>query len=226
MSTRIAVLASGRGSNLQAVLDAIADGRLDAQVVGVFSDRADAAALQRVPPPQRWASAPRTHADRSAFDTALANAVAAVQPDWVLCAGYMRILGDAFVQRFDGRLLNIHPSLLPKYRGLHTHRRALQAGDAEHGASVHFVIPELDAGAVIAQARVPVLPHDDEDTLAARVLAVEHPVLVHVLQLAAQGRLGERDGVPMLDGQALFTPLRLECAPAGHALVPGNPHPH
>ncbi len=226
MGIRIAVLASGRGSNLQAVLDAIACGQLDARVVGVFSDRPDAAALQRVPAAQRWASAPRRHPDRAAFEAALAEAVAAARPDWVLCAGYMRILGDAFVQRFQGRLLNIHPSLLPRYRGLHTHRRALEAGDTLHGASVHFVVPELDAGAVVAQAQVPVLPDDDEASLAARVLAVEHPLLVQVLRLAAQGRLDERDGVPLLDGQPLFTPLRLECALPGHVLVPGTPHPH
>ena len=126
----------------------------------------------------------------------------------------MRILGDAFVARFRGRLLNIHPSLLPRHRGLRTHRRALEAGDAEHGASVHFVVPELDAGAVIAQAPVPVLPADTPETLAARVLAVEHPLLATVLQWAAAGRICERDGQAWLDGQPLFTAPRLEFAPA------------
>ena len=136
MTTRIAVLASGRGSNLQAILDAIADGRLDAAVVGVFSDKPDALALQRVPAGLRWARMPRDYGDRHAFDAALADAVAASTPDWVICAGYMRILGVAFVERFRGRILNIHPSLLPRHRGLHTHARALEAGDAEHGASI------------------------------------------------------------------------------------------
>lgn len=224
MTIRLAVLASGRGSNLQAVLDAIAGRQLDAQVVGVFADRADAAALERVPAALRWSRDARAMGDRARFDAALGEAVAASHPDWVVCAGYMRILGDDFVQRFGGRLLNIHPSLLPKYRGLHTHRRALAAGDAEHGASVHFVVPELDAGAVIAQARVPVLATDTEHDLAARVLALEHPLLVQVLRLAAAGRLAEQGGMPVLDGQALFTPLRLECAPTGYVLVPGPPH--
>lgn len=212
MTVRIAVLASGRGSNLQAILDAIAAGELDAQVVGVFSDRADAAALQRVPRAWRWTRSPADFPGREAFDAELADAVDAVRPDWVICAGYMRILGDAFVARFRGRLLNIHPSLLPKHRGLRTHRRALEAGDLEHGASVHFVVPELDAGALIAQAPVPVRPGDTPETLAARVLQVEHPLLVTVLQWAAAGRISERDGRAWQDGQPLFTAPRLAFA--------------
>jgi phosphoribosylglycinamide formyltransferase-1 len=210
---RLAVLASGRGSNLQAILDAIDRGALDAQVVGVFSDKPGAAALQRVPGPRRWTRDAKGYARRSEFDADLADAIAAVHPDWIVCAGYMRILGDAVVQRFRGRLLNIHPSLLPKHRGLQTHARALEAGDAEHGASVHFVIPELDAGAVIAQAPVPVVAGDTPESLAARVLRVEHPLLVSVLQMLAAGRIAEQDGVATVDGQALFTPLRLEFAP-------------
>lgn len=210
MTIRIAALASGRGSNLQAVIDAVAAGKLDAEVVGVFSDKPDAAALQRVPDALRWSRKPKQYATREAFDIALADAVAASAPDWVICVGYMRILGEAFVRRFHGRMLNIHPSLLPKYKGLHTHACALEAGDAEHGASVHFVIPELDAGSVVAQAAVPVLPGDSPETLAARVLQVEHPLLVAVLQMAAAGRIAEHDGQATLDGQPLFTPLRLE----------------
>ena len=210
MTIRIAVLASGRGSNLQAILDAIADGVLDAQVVGVFSDKPAAPALQRVAEPLRWSRKAKDYADRGAFDAELADAVAAAQPDWIVCAGYMRILGDAFVARFRGRLLNIHPSLLPKYRGLHTHQRALEAGDGEHGASVHFVVPELDAGAVIAQAPVPVHADDTAASLAARVLQVEHPLLVQVLQWAAAGHIHEQDGIAWRDGQALFTPPRIE----------------
>lgn len=206
---RIAVLASGRGSNLQAILDAIAGGRLDAEVVGVFGDRPEAPALQRVAPALAWARDARGYPDRAAFDADLAEAVAAVRPDWIVLAGYMRILGDAFLSRFRGRLLNIHPSLLPAHRGLRTHARAIAAGDAEHGASVHFVDPELDAGAVIAQARVPVLPGDTADSLAARVLEVEHPLLVGVLRLAVEGRVAERDATAWLDGHPLFTPLQL-----------------
>ena len=210
MTIRIAALASGRGSNLQAVIDAIAAGTLDAGIVGVFSDKPDAAALQRVPDALRWSRQPKTFASRDAFDAALGDAVAASEPDWIICVGYMRILGEAFVQRFRGRLLNIHPSLLPKYKGLHTHARALEAGDAEHGASVHFVTAELDAGAVIAQAAVPVRPGDSPETLAARVLRVEHPLLVTVLQWAAAGRIREHDGLAWRDGQPLFTAPRLE----------------
>lgn len=219
MTARFAVLASGSGSNLQALLDAIDAGQLDARIVGVFSDKPAAFALQRVPEPLRWSRVPKAYASREAFDAELADAVAAATPDWVICAGYMRILGEAFVERFRGRLLNIHPSLLPKYRGLHTHARALEAGDAEHGASVHFVIPELDAGAVIAQAPIPVLPGDTAESLAGRVLRVEHPLLVHVARLAADSRLSERDGLATLDGHPLFTPLRLEFAPARQPLA-------
>ncbi|WP_140719042.1 phosphoribosylglycinamide formyltransferase [Pseudomonas sp. Hp2] len=214
MSMRIAVLASGRGSNLQAILDAIEAGRLEAEVVGVFSDRPDAAALGKVPEPLRWSARPKDFPGREAFDAALGDAIAASRPDWIVCAGYMRILGEALVCRFAGRMINIHPSLLPRHRGLHTHLRALEAGDAEHGASVHVVVPELDAGPVIAQAVVPVLPGDDVATLAARVLEREHPLLVASLALLAGGRLNEREGTLRLDGQDLFTPLRLDSA--GH----------
>jgi phosphoribosylglycinamide formyltransferase-1 len=206
---RIAVLASGRGSNLQAILDAIAGGRLDAEISGVFGDRPDAPALLRVAPELAWAREPRSYPDRAAFDAALADAVAASRPDWIVLAGYMRILGDAFLSRFRGRVLNIHPSLLPAHRGLRTHARAIEAGDPEHGASVHFVVPELDAGAVVAQARVPVLPGDTADALAARVLEVEHPLLVGVLRLAVSGRIAERGATAALDGHPLFTPLQL-----------------
>ncbi len=209
---RLAVLASGRGSNLQAITMAIAAGQLDAQVVAVLSDKPDAPALQHVAAEQRWARSPKDFADRAAFDTALGDALAGFAPDWVVCAGYMRILGPAFVERFDGRLVNIHPSLLPLYKGLHTHARALEAGDGEHGASVHFVVPELDAGTVLAQARVPVLAGDTAEALALRVLAVEHPLLIASLALLVSGRVTEQAGQLQLDGHPLFSPLRLDCA--------------
>ena len=220
---RIAVIASGNGSNLQALLDAIADGTLDAEIVGVFSDKPQALALQRVPEALRWSADPASFADRSAFDAALADAVAASQPDWVVCAGYMRILGEGFIERFRGRLLNIHPSLLPKYRGLHTHRRALEAGDDEHGASVHLVVPELDAGAVIAQAHLPVLPGDTAKRLAQRLLPKEHALLTAVMRLAVSGRLAEHEGQAFLDGQPLFRPLRLDCS--GSLISSDHPSP-
>lgn len=209
---RIAVLASGRGSNLQAIVDAIAAGRLQAEVVGVFSDRPDATALERVAADRRWGHAPKEFSNRAAYEQALGDALAASTPDWIVCAGYMRILGADFVQRFTGRLVNIHPSLLPLHKGLHTHARALEAGDSEHGASVHLVVPELDAGAVLAQARVPVLAGDDAQTLAERVLAVEHPLLIATLELLCAGRLAEREGQPMFDGHPLFSPLALDSA--------------
>ncbi|WMJ68131.1 phosphoribosylglycinamide formyltransferase [Stenotrophomonas sp. 24(2023)] len=209
---RLAVLASGRGSNLQAILDAIAAGQLAADVVGVFSDRSDSAALQRVDAGRRWTRSPRDFADRFAFDTALGDALQACAPDWIICAGYMRILGEAFVHRFQGQLVNIHPSLLPRHKGLHTHARALEAGDAEHGASVHFVVPELDAGTVLAQAAVPVLPGDDAERLARRVLAVEHPLLIASLQVLCSGRVAEREGQLLLDDHPLFKPLHLDSA--------------
>lgn len=211
-TARLAVLASGRGSNLKALLDAIAAGSLPAEVVGVFSDKPAAAALTMVPEARRWSARPRDYADREAFDAALADAVAAVSPDWVVCAGYMRILGTGFIARFAGRLLNIHPSLLPRHRGLHTHASALDAGDAEHGASVHFVTPELDAGAVIAQARLPVRADDTPDTLAERLLPLEHRLLVATVGLAVTGRLAERGDKAWLDGQELFSPLCLDCS--------------
>lgn len=208
---RIAVLASGRGSNLQAMLDAIAGGALAAEVVGVFSDRPGAAVLDRardaaVP---TWASSPRSHADRAAFDAALFAAVDATAPDLIVCAGYMRLLGAAAVTPRHGRIVNIHPSLLPAFKGLHTHRQALDAGVHEHGASVHFVTAELDGGPVIAQARVPVHAGDDEAALARRVLAREHPLLVQTLAWIAGGRVRFGQPAVYLDGAPLARPLQL-----------------
>lgn len=209
---RLAVLASGRGSNLQALLDAIGAGTLDARIVGVFSDRLAAPALERVPAELRWSRDAKAYAQRADFDAELAEAIEAVQPDWVVCAGYLRLLDEAFVARFRGRLLNIHPSLLPLHRGLKTHARAIAAGATEHGASVHFVSPALDAGAVIAQARVPVLPGDTPDVLADRVLAVEHPLLLATVRLAVAGRIAEAGDTVLLDGHPLLRPLTVESA--------------
>jgi len=220
---RIAVLVSGRGSNLQAILDAIEAGSMPAHIVGVFSDKPAAAALQRVEPALRWSANPKDYVSREAFDAALGDAIETTKPDWVVCAGYLRILCDAFVERFRGKLLNIHPSLLPKYPGLRTHARAIADGEAEHGASVHFVIPELDAGTVIAQARVPVQAGDDADALAARVLEVEHPLLIAVLRLAVAGRLAEQGTTTTIDGHGLFTPLLLDSA--GALRAPGADSP-
>ncbi|HEX5756491.1 MAG TPA: phosphoribosylglycinamide formyltransferase [Arenimonas sp.] len=208
---RLAVLASGRGSNLQAIIDAIAGGELDARIVGVFSDRVSASALARARGAGLHAQPvrPRDYADREAHDRALFDAIEAVQPDLIVCAGYMRLITDDAVRRFEGRMINIHPSLLPKYRGLDTHARALAAGEAEHGASVHAVVPALDAGPVLAQAVVDILPGDTAETLANRVLEREHALLIASLQLIAAGRVRFATEHVELDGQRLTAPLRL-----------------
>jgi phosphoribosylglycinamide formyltransferase-1 len=208
---RLAVLVSGRGSNLQALLDAIAGQRLDAGIVGVFSNQPAADALERVAPPLRWSLDAKQCSGRAEFDQRMADAIAERRPDWIVCAGYMRILGDDFVRRFAGRMLNIHPSLLPKYPGLHTHVHAIEAGDTEHGASVHFVNEHLDAGALIAQAVIPIIPGDTPDALAARLLPREHRLLTAVMRLAVAGRLAERNGKAEIDGHCLLQPLRLDC---------------
>jgi len=208
---RLAVLASGRGSNLQAILDAIGDGELDARIVGVFSDRATAPALDRAHAAGIPAICikPARFADRAQFDAALFDAIAGVQPDLIVCAGYMRLLGAAQVEAWTGRMINIHPSLLPRFKGLRTHEQALAAGALEHGASVHFVTAELDGGPVIAQARVAVAPGDDVGTLGARVLDREHPLLIATLALFAGRRLRLDGAAVMLDGRPLERPLQL-----------------
>lgn len=208
---RIAVLASGRGSNLQALIDAIGAGTLDARIVGVFSDRASAPALRRARAAGIGHAAldPKAFASRTAFDDALFARIDAARPDLVVCAGYMRLLGAHAVEARPGLLLNIHPSLLPEFKGLHTHRRALEAGAARHGASVHYVTAELDGGPVVAQARVPVLAADDEAALAARVLGREHPLLVETLRWIAAGRIRLHEHRVHIDGRPADAPLQL-----------------
>jgi phosphoribosylglycinamide formyltransferase-1 len=214
----IVVLISGTGSNLRVIAEQAADGTLPVEIRAVISDKPEAkglawAAAQGIP---TVALSPRDYPDRATFDRALADTVASYAPGLVVLAGFMRILGDAFVERFAGRLVNIHPSLLPKYRGLHTHRRALEAGDREHGASVHFVTRELDGGPVVLQARVPVRDVDDEATLAARVLAQEHLIYPECIGWFAAGRLRLRDGCVFLDGHRLETPLVREARAVSH----------
>jgi phosphoribosylglycinamide formyltransferase-1 len=152
---------------------------------------------------------PKTFATRGEFDAALFANVAASGAQLVVLAGYMRILDPAVTTQWTGRMINIHPSLLPKYRGLHTHRRALKAGDTEHGSSVHFVSAELDGGPVIAQVRITIHPGDTEEILAARLLPREHRLLVACVEAIARGRVRERDGQTWRDGRALTAPLQL-----------------
>ncbi|MGQ0800887.1 MAG: phosphoribosylglycinamide formyltransferase [Pseudomarimonas sp.] len=208
---RVAVLASGVGSNFAALLEASRDGRLPITMVGVFSDRPQAPVLSRARAADIHAQAfsPRDYATRDAHEAALFAAVDAVQPDLIVCAGYMRIFGSAALLGRSQKMLNIHPSLLPKHRGLHTHQRALEAGDARHGASVHFVTAELDGGPVIAQAQVNVRADDSVETLADRVRLREHPLLCATVGVFAQGRLALRDGVAQLDGKPIRSPLLL-----------------
>ena len=208
---RVAVLASGRGSNLAALLAARERGGLAADFVLVGSDKADAPALRLaeaagVP---TVALAPKAYPDRRSFDRDLLQRVTDSGAQWLVLAGYMRVLDGEALRPWVGRAINIHPSLLPKYRGLHTHRRVLEAGDRGHGASVHFVTAELDGGPVIAQARLRTEAGDSEEALAARLLPLEHRLLPAVLTLLLGGRLRYRDGQVWLDGNALPAPLLL-----------------
>ena len=192
---RIVILVSGRGSNMQAIVERCAADGWPAAVVAVLANRPDAAGLEfaRARGIATAAVDHRAYAERSAFDAALAGAIVRFAPDLVVLAGFMRILGPEFVRRYEGRLLNIHPSLLPAFPGLHTHRRVLEAGCKATGASVHFVTAELDHGPIVIQAVVPVRPGDDEPSLAARVLAVEHVIYPLAVRWFVEDKL-ERDG--------------------------------
>lgn len=186
---RVVVLASGRGSNLEALIRARDEGHLPIDLVAVFSDKAKAGALEiaRAAGIAAQFVNPREFVSREAFDEALFAAVDEHAPDLIVLAGFMRILSPGVVAPRAHRMINIHPSLLPKYPGLHTHQRALDAGDQEHGASVHYVIPDLDAGPILAQTRIPILPGDTAETLAARLLPNEHALLVSVVSALAAG---------------------------------------
>lgn len=202
---RLVVLVSGQGSNLQAILDGCQQGQIRASVAAVFSNKSDAYGLTRareagVP---AHALAASQFADREAFDKQLMLEIDAYAPDLVVLAGYMRILSPQFVQHYAGRMLNIHPSLLPKYPGLHTHRQAIENGDEEHGTSVHFVTEQLDGGPVILQAKVPVFAGDTEDEVNARVQYQEHAIYPLVVSWFVEGRLEMKDDAAWLDGEKL-----------------------
>lgn len=198
----IVILVSGRGSNMQAIIEAVRDGRLPAEIRAVVSNEPGAPALERA----RAAGIPaiainhREFPTRAQFDQALMREIDAREPRLVVLAGFMRILGREFIDHYAGRLINIHPSLLPAFPGLDTHERALQSGAKFHGASVHFVTHEVDGGPVIVQAAVPVRPDDDPETLAARVLAEEHRIFPLAIRWFLEGRLSARDGRVTLDG--------------------------
>ena len=203
MDKRIVILISGRGSNMEAIVQRCAEQRWPAKVVAVIANRADAGGLV-------FAAAHgiatavvdhKTQPSREAFDAEMARVVDSHAPDLVVLAGFMRILGAAFVQRYESRLLNIHPSLLPAFPGLHTHRRALAAGCKAVGASVHLVTTELDHGPIVMQSVVPVRPGDDEQALAARVLATEHVIYPQSVRWFVEGKLRLHNGLAVqVDG--------------------------
>jgi phosphoribosylglycinamide formyltransferase-1 len=206
---KLAIVISGRGSNMLNIAAACANFSINARVVRVIADRDSASGL-----PAARASGLNVctlnagaYADRSDFELALAADIDACGADLIILAGFMRILGAPFCAKFTGRMLNIHPSLLPAHKGLHTHQLVLEAGEHEHGATVHYVTPELDGGPLVRQARVPVLPADTAATLSARVQQQEHIIYPQVIGWIASGRLCWRDGAPWLDGRKLDTPV-------------------
>lgn len=212
---RVGALISGRGSNLQALLDACSHPDFPAEIVLVISNRAAAEGLQRA----EKAGVPgriiehREFADRESFDAALDQALHAAKVDLICLAGFMRLLTPTFVSAWLGRLINIHPSLLPSFKGLHTHAQALAAGVKIHGCTIHFVTPDLDAGPIIAQAAVPVLDTDDEASLGARVLEAEHRLYPAALRLVASGRARLEGGRVRFEGS--FSADRMMLSPIG-----------
>ena len=204
------VLISGNGSNLQAIIDAVKEGALPIELRAVISNNAQANGLKRAAQ-----AGIRTHvlshkqfADRESFDEALQQLIDRYHPKLLVLAGFMRILTESFVRHYHGRMINIHPSLLPKYRGLNTPQRALQTGEKHHGATVHFVTHELDGGPAIIQAVVPVLDNDTNESLAARVLEQEHKIFPLAIRWFAQGRLKLSDNSTVLDGRTLQQPYQ------------------
>jgi phosphoribosylglycinamide formyltransferase-1 len=205
---RVAILISGRGSNMDALIAATKDPTYPAEIALVLSNVPTAAGIEHARQ-MGIATAVVDHTtfgkDREAFERAVQNVLEAHRIDIVCLAGFLRLLTPFLVRQWEGRMLNIHPALLPAFKGLDTHARALEAGAKQHGATVHFVVPEMDAGPILAQATVPVLPDDTEAALAARVLAAEHQLYPQALRLLAAGRVTVRDGQCLVDG----TPVSL-----------------
>ncbi len=199
--SKLCVLISGNGSNLQAIIDHIDDGKLNAEISLVISNKPSAYGLTRAENAgvRHVCLDHSKYEDRASYDQALANTLSEENPDCIVLAGFMRILTPEFVNTFSGKLLNIHPSLLPKYKGLNTHQRAIDNGDQEHGVSVHFVTPELDGGPVIIQSRVPIFEEDKADDLAERVQEQERRIYPLVLTWVSDGRLTMRDNKAILD---------------------------
>jgi phosphoribosylglycinamide formyltransferase-1 len=209
---RLVILISGRGSNLQAIINANRKGQFDVDIVAVISNRLDAAGL-KIAQSAGIATQIIDHTQfptRDDFDQALMQAIETLQPDLIVLAGFMRILGEEFVNHFDGKLINIHPSLLPKYQGLNTHQRVLDNHESIHGASIHYVNNELDGGPVVLQVKVDVLPNDTADTLADRVLEQEHALYCQVIQWAAEKRLHLQQENIFFDGKKLTQPLLMK----------------
>lgn len=202
---KVVVLISGSGSNLQALIDNIAAGENPANIAAVISNRGDAYGLQRAKAAGIATQVldHKAFSDRESFDRALIAAIDGFDPQLVVLAGFMRILSGDFVRHYQGRLLNIHPSLLPKYKGLHTHQRALADGEREHGCSVHFVTEELDGGPLVVQAVVPITPGDTSDDLAQRVHVQEHRIYPLAVRWFAEGRVRLSEQGASLDGQLL-----------------------
>ena len=207
----VVVFASGRGTNFAALLDAQQHGRLPICLRALLSDKAAAPAVviahhAGIP---TVALAPADYPDRASFDRALFNRAAEFSPDLIVLAGFMRVIDGGLIKQWHGKIINIHPSLLPKYPGLHTHRRALEAVDTTHGASVHYVTAQLDGGPVIAQVELPMLAGATPKSLAARLLPLEHRLLTASVDQIARGRIALRGNSVELDGTALAVPLRL-----------------
>lgn len=188
---RLVVLISGNGSNLQAIIDDIANNQLPAQIVAVISNKADAYGLERAKKAgiEQRVLSHKDFPDRKQYDFALKELIDGYQPDLIILAGFMRILSNEFVEHYLNKMMNIHPSLLPKYKGLNTHQRVIDAGEKEHGCSVHFVTPELDDGPVILQATVDIKENDTPETLAARVHKQEHRIYPEAIRMFAENKL-------------------------------------